>query len=93
MISWAFNIMNPWSTRFRSLATWSGSTPLAHKFWELEIIADHCVITAELFLRHRVDHAGLRLALGLFGYAVHLEIYDNRHWDYKQGCWETYNNE
>lgn len=34
------------------------------------------------------DHGGLRLELSILGYNLDLKIYDSRHWDYKNNCWE-----
>jgi hypothetical protein len=36
----------------------------------------------------REDHAGIELTLGLFGYGIGFRIYDTRHWDYEQGCYQ-----
>jgi hypothetical protein len=41
----------------------------------------------------RQSHAGLDLELGLFGYNVHFNFYDNRHWNSKEGRWMFYNEE
>jgi hypothetical protein len=41
----------------------------------------------------RQSHAGLDLEVGLFGYNVHFNFYDNRHWNNEAGCWENYNEE
>jgi hypothetical protein len=41
----------------------------------------------------RQSHAGLDLELGLFGYNVHFQFYDNRHWNVKEGCWMVYTEE
>lgn len=35
------------------------------------------------------DHAGPSLEVNLFGYTVDIELYDTRHWDYENNCWET----
>jgi hypothetical protein len=35
------------------------------------------------------DHAGPNLQLGILGYELILKTYDTRHWDYKNGTWET----
>lgn len=37
------------------------------------------------------DHAGPSIELGLFGWCIHLHIYDTRHWNYEKNCWESYN--
>jgi len=37
----------------------------------------------------RQSHAGLDLEAGIFGYCVHFNFYDCRHWDVKNNCYET----
>lgn len=37
------------------------------------------------------DHAGPRIDLNVLGYMFNLHIYDHRHWDYENNCWEKYN--
>lgn len=39
----------------------------------------------------REDHAGLFLDVGLFGYSVILNVYDDRHWDYENNVWKEHN--
>ena len=39
------------------------------------------------------DHGGLRISLGLFGYEVIFNVYDNRHWNYDKNRWVDYDNE
>jgi hypothetical protein len=34
------------------------------------------------------DHGGLNINLNFLGFEVGLRIYDSRHWDYKNWCWE-----
>lgn len=36
------------------------------------------------------DHAGPSLEVELGKYNVDVKIYDHRHWDYKTGAWEAY---
>jgi hypothetical protein len=38
----------------------------------------------------RQSHAGLDLELGLFGYNIHFNFYDIRHWDQNTQKWEVY---
>jgi hypothetical protein len=35
------------------------------------------------------DHGGLTLTLNFLGFEACLRIYDSRHWDYKNWCWEN----
>jgi hypothetical protein len=41
----------------------------------------------------RQDHAGLDIDLGLFGYNIHFNFYDNRHWNSEEGRWMRYTEE
>lgn len=34
------------------------------------------------------DHAGPNLEISIFGWTLHIGIYDNRHWDYEKKGWE-----
>jgi len=57
--------------------------------WELE----HTYYSALLFdfemrWNHKTDHAGLEFGTGIFGYGVHFRIYDTRHWNHFDNCWE-----
>lgn len=36
----------------------------------------------------RQDHAGFGFDFELFGWNIYYMFYDDRHWDYKNGCWE-----
>ena len=34
------------------------------------------------------DHAGFNFEINMFGWQIDFRIYDSRHWDYKNWCWE-----
>jgi hypothetical protein len=34
------------------------------------------------------DHGGLRFELNILGYSLDLNIYDSRHWDDENNCWD-----
>ena len=36
------------------------------------------------------DHAGPDIEFTLFGYGIHAQIYDTRHWDDETNTWEIY---
>ena len=36
------------------------------------------------------DHGGIRFDIELFGYFLNLNLYDKRHWDWENGCWEKH---
>jgi hypothetical protein len=93
MLQLNFTISNPFSKRFKNIKCWSGATPFKNKFWEFQILATSDLICIHFSYTIRQDHAGLRLELGLFGYSIDFNIYDNRHWDYIGEKWEVYNDE
>lgn len=76
---------------FRNLGSISGKVT-KNKAWELEhsyyspMLAD-----IDINWTRQQDHAGLRITLGMFGYGVHFQIYDTRHWNYDTNSWEEYN--
>ena len=91
MINLSFGIDNPWAKEnFKNLFDVAGDIK-KNLSWEFEIIR-HSHILVELSMRYTVkqDHAGLTLAAGLFGYSADFRIYDTRHWDYENNCWEVY---
>jgi hypothetical protein len=81
MIDLHFSIRNPRSREWRNIRSWYGSTPIEHKFWEVEIIKSADLIAFTFSLTYRQDHAGIRLGTTLVGYEVQATVYDNRHWD------------
>jgi hypothetical protein len=88
MISLNFNIRNPWGNTFKNIWCRAYSTPFKHKFIELELTQDCNLISFVFSYTVNQDHAGLTLEAGLFGYCLHFQFYDNRHWDYARGEWE-----
>ena len=90
MISFSFILRNPWSDRFKNLWCRTYNTPFKNKFVELEITRDFTLVSFMFSWTVRQSHAGLDLELGLFGYCVHFNFYDNRHWDKEKKEWETH---
>lgn len=90
MISFNFNIRNPWSNGFDNLWCRSYKTPFKHKFIELEFIRDCSLVSFGFSWTVRQSHAGLDLDAGLFGYCVHFQFYDSRHWNFEKKAWETH---
>lgn len=93
MISLNFNIRNPWSNTFKNVWSKCFDTPFKHKFIELEFYRDFCLISFCFNWTVRQSHAGLDLEAGLFGYSVHFNFYDNRHWNVEEGRWMRYTEE
>ena len=93
MINLRFSITNPWSDRFSNVYSTAGKTPFKHKFWEFQIMRTDDILSADLRISSRTDHAGFDLWLGLLSFSVNLVVYDNRHWNTKDDCWELYGKE
>lgn len=93
MITFNFNIRNPWGNDFKNVRCWSGKTPFKNKFWEFEILKSSDIVTLLFEVTHRQDHAGVNFELALLGYGIHFMIYDNRHWDYVLDKWQVHTHE
>jgi hypothetical protein len=91
MINFKFTIENVFADRFENIKCWTGKTFIEHKYWELQIMKDSDLISVDIRLTRKQDHAGFDLWMGLIGYAVNFKIYDHRHWDYETGSWAVYN--
>lgn len=91
MINFRFEIQNPFSKdRFKNLGSLSGRL-IKNKFWEIEhTFYDGLLLDFDFSIKRKCDHAGLSLVIGCLTYAVHLKIYDNRHWDHENNCWVKY---
>jgi hypothetical protein len=89
MINLSLGISIPWWNRFENIWATSGHTPFKNKFWEAQVMKSDDVVSIDLRVTTRTDHAGVDLWLGLLGYSVNLKFYDNRHWDHKLGVWQN----
>jgi hypothetical protein len=70
---------------------WSWDKKLTkNKAVEIEVYRSNTVIEFEARLRHREDHAGLTIGLGLLSYTLRAQFYDTRHWNYEKKAWEVY---
>lgn len=81
MLRFGLGIGWPGSARFANVKTWHGSTPVANKHWELQLVKTSDILSLDFSFttRSEVDHAGLRIELGLAGFAVHFHVYDSGH--------------
>jgi hypothetical protein len=91
MISFNFTIRNPLSDEFENLWCRAYGTPFKNKSIELEVTKDFTLISFRFNWTIRQSHAGLDLEVGLLGYCVHVQFYDNRHWDCKTNRYCVYN--
>ena len=92
MINFNFFI-GPSSYISKTLWDKCGKTPIPNKYWEFNIYRCPVLISLEFSLRVRTDHAGITFALGILGHTVEFMIYDNRHWDDENNCWEALQND
>ena len=90
MINLRFSLTNPWWNRFENVYSNAGKAPFENKFWEVQLLKSDDIVSLDLRITTRCDHAGVDMWLGLFGYSVNLNFYDNRHWNSEKGAWEVY---
>jgi hypothetical protein len=83
MISFSFNLSNPWSKRWKNVWNRAYNTPFKHKFIELEVLKDTSILSFSFRLTTRQSHGGLYFDLGILGYSFSFNFYDNRHWSYE----------
>jgi len=93
MISFNFNLSNPWSNRFENLWCKSYSTPFKNKFIELEVLKDTSIVSFMFRFSTRQSHSGLSIEFGLLGYSFNFNLYDNRHWNYEANRYFRHNEE
>ena len=90
MIDFSLRIKNPFSNR-EYTSVWEGSRKLTkNKSVEAQLDRSSVVFAIGFGLSFRCDHAGLTVDLGLFSWDFTGQFYDNRHWDYKNNTWESY---
>lgn len=87
MIILNFSIALP-SYISKTLYDKSGKTPFPNKYWEFNLYRCPILISLEFSLRFKTDHAGITVSFGILGHMIEFMIYDNRHWDYENNCWE-----
>jgi hypothetical protein len=87
MIGFSFNIDYTNDVEFKNFWHRSWSTPLTHKFIELEIHTSNSIVGFDFDFTTQCDHAGLDIQITVFGRTVHFNVYDDRHWNYKENCY------
>lgn len=89
MINLSFSLLNPFGKdKWDSIFAKHGMLS-KNKGWELEVARSNTIIDATLRISFRQSHAGILIAAGLFGTEITFNIYDTRHWNYKEGRWES----
>lgn len=84
-------IENPFASSSLKNLFWKEVSLSKNKFFSIELIKDSAYLINLCFIWSRkIDHAGIEIGLGLFGFEVNLSIKDKRHWDYEKNTWTTY---
>ncbi len=61
-----------------------------YKYFEFECLRDsYHLLNLEFKVSFKEDHAGIRLAISLLGVELYAQIYDSRHWDFANNCWQS----
>lgn len=93
MIYFDFSIRNPWAKDADSVDYFVKEERLTeNKSYCLQCsrMSPYNILKINIDLAWRgSDHAGLEFIFEIFGYALMLNIYDNRHWNYDTGRWQT----
>ena len=90
MISFSFNLSNPFSSRWENIFNRSVVFDKYHKAAEFEIYRDNTIISLMFRWSARQSHAGILLDIGLLGYTVSAQYYDTRHWNDEAGRFYVY---
>lgn len=85
-ITWPFKKTGSFNTNF--LKIWQVTK---NKFLEIESYGGTDDLIGFMFrLAWRTDHEGISIELSLFRQCLSIILYDNRHWNYETGRYETY---
>ena len=90
MISFSFNLRNPWGRRWKNVWNRAYELPIKNKFIELEVIKDTTILSFMFRFDTRTDHGGLYFDLGILGYSFSFNFYDCRHWNEEAGRYYIY---
>lgn len=80
MIYFNVALKNPWSRRWETIVSRFGPTPIKNFHWEFQVCKSNDVATFAFEFNPRQDHAGIKFAIGLIGYWMFFQVYDERHW-------------
>ena len=91
MFKLEFIIHTPWKQDWKSLWFKNFGRLSKHKCLEMQLMKENRLIGLRLDFINVFkgwDHAGPDIFISFLGYTFNIHIYDNRHWDYKNNCWE-----
>ena len=90
MININFNIVLPWAVEFKNFWSRAWATPFENKFVELEFYTVESLVGFVFDWTTGRDHAGVDIQISWFGFCVHFNFYDSRHWDSEKNCWKNH---
>jgi hypothetical protein len=90
MIYFSLSLKNPFSERYSVVYEKFGKTWNPYKFWDFSISKNSFIFGFAFDFSIRQDHAGFGFDISIFGWGIDYRFYDDRHWDYENGCWEEY---
>lgn len=83
-----FLISNP-SDDWKRVYEKGGKFFFPHKFWEFNVYKDSSSLGFIFNVTTQTHHAGMLFRL-CFIYKIEFIVYDDRHWDYENNCFEDY---
>lgn len=89
MISFSFNLSNPWCKRWDTIF-YKDQLFANNKGSEIQVIKDNTIVSFSFRFTTRTDHAGVSIDIGLFGYTAMFNYYDTRHWNTEAGRYYVY---
>ena len=73
-----------------NIVKWGRFFKIPNKFWELQLAKwPHVDFKISLRYSSKCDHAGLHFEIYFWKINFTFQIYDSRHWDYENKCWEV----
>lgn len=62
-----------------------------HKYFEVQLGKwDDIDTNVRFSLTTKGDHAGIRFGIQIRRHMFHIDVYDDRHWNYEEDRWEVY---
>jgi hypothetical protein len=95
MIRFIFNIRNPFQVNDKERVDYIEYSRNLTKNKHLEVQLSKLTPTNVFGISldtiwYGQDHGGFNFNIELLGYYFEIHIYDIRHWDFENGCWEIY---
>jgi hypothetical protein len=79
MIHFNIGLKNPWSRRWETVVSKFGTTPIKFMHWEFQFCKSNDIASFAFEFNPRTHHAGIKFSIGLIGYWMFFQVYDERH--------------